>query len=35
MGLPNIQRYSDKMVIVSEVDKGVVLEMQFYKKNSD
>ncbi len=32
MGLPNIQRYSDKMVIVSEVDKGVVLEMQFFLK---
>jgi len=32
MGLPNIQRYSDKMVIVSEVDKGVVLEMQFFIK---
>jgi len=35
MGLPNIQRYSDKMVIVSEVDKGVVLEMQFFNKKED
>ncbi len=35
MGLPNIQRYSDKMVIVSEVDKGVVLEMQFHIKNNE
>src|SRR6056297_934174 len=35
MGLPNIQRYSDKMVIVSEVDKGVVLEMQFFMKNNE
>lgn len=30
MGLPNMQRYSDKMVIVSEVGKGVIVEMQFY-----
>ena len=31
MGLPNMKRFSDKMVIVSEVGKGVVVEMLFYR----
>ncbi|ACR78755.1 CBS domain-containing protein [Kosmotoga olearia] len=30
MGLPNMKRYSDKMVVMSEVGKGVVVEMIFY-----
>ena len=30
MGIPNMQRYSDKMVIVSESGKGVIVEMQFF-----
>lgn len=39
MGLPNMRRYSDKMVTVSEIGKGVIVEMQFFlnkqEKNSD
>ncbi|WP_110989985.1 CBS domain-containing protein [Mesotoga sp. UBA6090] len=31
MGLPNMRRYSDKMVVVSEAGKGVVVEMHFYR----
>ncbi len=31
MGLPNMKRFSDKMVIVSETGKGVVVEMLFYR----
>lgn len=31
MGLSNMRRYSDKMVVVSEAGKGVVLEMHFYR----
>jgi len=31
MGLPNMRRYSDKMVVVSEAGKGVVVEMNFYR----
>lgn len=31
MGLPNMNRYSDKMVVVSEAGKGVVVEMNFYR----
>ncbi|MBP7200215.1 MAG: CBS domain-containing protein [Thermotogaceae bacterium] len=31
MGLPNMHRYSDKMVVVSEARKGVVVEMNFYR----
>ncbi|HQQ56614.1 MAG TPA: CBS domain-containing protein [Mesotoga sp.] len=31
MGLPNMRRYSDKMVVVSEARKGVVVEMNFYR----
>jgi CBS domain-containing protein len=31
MGLPNMHRYSDKMVVVSEAGKGVVVEMNFYR----
>lgn len=30
MGLANMKRFSDKMVIVSEVGKGVIVEMLFY-----
>ncbi|ODN31302.1 CBS domain-containing protein [Fervidobacterium thailandense] len=30
MGLPNMKRFSDKMVILSEKGKGVVVEMVFY-----
>ncbi|ABR30492.1 serine/threonine protein kinase [Thermosipho melanesiensis] len=30
MGLPNIKRYSDKMVVLSEKDKGVIVEMIFF-----
>ncbi len=32
MGLPNMKRVSDKMVILSEKNKGVVVEMIFYRK---
>lgn len=32
MGISNMHRYSDKMVIVSEVGKGVIVEMQFFFK---
>lgn len=32
MGLPNMKRFSDKMVILSEKGKGVVVEMVFYRK---
>jgi len=32
IGLVNMKRYSDKMVVVSEVGKGVVVEMSFYNK---
>ncbi len=35
MGLPNMHRYSDKMVIVSEAEKGVIVEMQFFLKKED
>ncbi|MBM7558934.1 CBS domain-containing protein [Marinitoga litoralis] len=31
MGLPNMKRFSDKMTIISEVGKGVTIEMMFYK----
>lgn len=31
MGLPNMKRFSDKMTIISEVGKGVIIEMIFYK----
>ncbi|WGS65249.1 CBS domain-containing protein [Marinitoga aeolica] len=31
MGLPNMKRFSDKMTIISEVGKGVIIEMLFYK----
>jgi anti-sigma regulatory factor (Ser/Thr protein kinase) len=31
MGLPNMRRYSDKMVVVSEAGNGVVVEMNFYR----
>jgi CBS domain-containing protein/anti-sigma regulatory factor (Ser/Thr protein kinase) len=34
MGLPNMHRYSDKMVVVSEAGKGVVVEMNFYRKGN-
>ncbi|QTA38445.1 CBS domain-containing protein [Thermosipho ferrireducens] len=34
MGLPNIKRYSDKMVVLSERGKGVILEMIFFKKSN-
>ncbi|MGC8820503.1 MAG: CBS domain-containing protein [Fervidobacterium sp.] len=30
MGLPNMKRFSDKMVVLSEKGKGVVVEMVFY-----
>ncbi|MEN3042997.1 MAG: CBS domain-containing protein [Fervidobacterium sp.] len=30
MGLPNMRRFSDKMVVLSEKGKGVVVEMVFY-----
>ncbi|AKI96496.1 CBS domain-containing protein [Kosmotoga pacifica] len=32
MGLPNMRRYSDKMVVMSEVGKGVVVEMIFCER---
>lgn len=32
MGLPNMRRFSDKMVVLSEKGKGVVVEMVFYRK---
>ena len=32
MGLPNIRRYSDQMVVMSEVGKGVVVEMIFCER---
>ena len=35
MGLPNMKRYSDKMVIVSEAGKGVVVEMIFFKEGGE
>jgi len=31
MGISNMRRYSDKMVMVSEVGKGVILEMEFFR----
>ncbi|KLO21275.1 anti-sigma regulatory factor, serine/threonine protein kinase [Marinitoga sp. 1197] len=31
MGLPNMKRFSDKMTIISEKGKGVIIEMLFYK----
>ncbi|MBO8161721.1 MAG: CBS domain-containing protein [Thermosipho sp. (in: Bacteria)] len=31
MGLPNVKRYSDKMVVLSEKGKGVIVEMVFFK----
>jgi len=31
MGLPNMKRFSDKMVVLSEKNKGVIVEMVFYK----
>jgi anti-sigma regulatory factor (Ser/Thr protein kinase) len=34
MGISNMHRYSDKMVIVSEIGKGVIVEMQFFLKES-
>ncbi|SHH56569.1 CBS domain-containing protein [Thermosipho atlanticus] len=30
MGLPNIKRYADKMVVLSEKGKGVIVEMVFF-----
>ncbi|HBU00748.1 MAG TPA: serine/threonine protein kinase [Thermotoga naphthophila] len=33
MGLPNMKRYSDKMVIISEVGKGVIVEMVFFRRD--
>ncbi len=30
MGLPNMKRFSDKMVVLSEKGKGVIVEMVFY-----
>ncbi|AMW32628.1 Histidine kinase-like ATPase domain-containing protein [Fervidobacterium changbaicum] len=33
MGLPNMKRFSDKMVVLSEKGKGVVVEMVFYINN--
>lgn len=33
IGLVNMKRYSDKMVVVSEIGKGVVVEMSFYNKS--
>jgi len=33
MGIPNMHRYSDKIVIVSESEKGVIVEMQFFLEN--
>ncbi|PLV60007.1 CBS domain-containing protein [Thermotoga sp. KOL6] len=33
MGLPNMRRYSDKMVIISEVGKGVIVEMVFFRRD--
>ncbi len=35
MGLPNMRRYSDKMVVMSEAGKGVVVEMIFYQNKGD
>jgi len=34
MGLPNMKRFSDKMVVLSEKGKGVVVEMVFYLSTS-
>ena len=34
MGLTNMHRYSVKMVVVSEAGKGVVVEMNFYRKGN-
>lgn len=34
MGLANMKRFSDKMMIVSEVGKGVIVEMLFYFERS-
>jgi len=34
MGLPNMKRFSDKMVVLSEKGKGVVVEMVFYLNKS-
>jgi len=34
MGISNMHRYSDKMVIVSEIGKGVIVEMQFFLKDT-
>lgn len=31
MGLPNIKKYSDKMVVLSEKNKGVIIEMIFFR----
>ncbi|AEX86334.1 putative transcriptional regulator, contains C-terminal CBS domains [Marinitoga piezophila KA3] len=31
MGLPNMKRFSDKMTIISESGKGVIIEMLFFK----
>jgi len=31
MGLPNMKRFSDKMVVLSEKGKGVIVEMVFYR----
>ena len=31
MGLPNMKRYADKMVVLSEKGKGVIIEMVFFK----
>lgn len=35
MGLPNMRRYSDKMVVMSEAGKGVVVEMIFYRNREE
>ncbi len=35
MGLPNMKRYSDRMVIISEVGKGVVVELMFFRREKD
>ncbi|MEA2066654.1 MAG: CBS domain-containing protein [Thermotogota bacterium] len=35
MGLPNMRRYSDKMVVMSEAGKGVVVEMIFYRNGEE
>jgi len=29
--LPNMKRFSDKMVVLSEKGKGVIVEMVFYR----